>query len=134
MKLNTLCVSYLCAGASVQSNHELRTTTNRKVIHDCGCGSGQISSSPLLAAGGKPSTWLPGDLAEQARRRTGTCQVLLGCARILPRAARMRWDYDEIVVPQTDMLGDSFPPSAWIATARCMRQDLSIPRTIIKYR
>ena len=74
-----------------------------------------------------------GDLAEQAKRRVGTCQVLLGCAKILPRAASMRWDDDEIVVLQTAMLGNGVPPSAWIATARCMR-DLSIPRDIIKYR
>ena len=73
-KLTTLCVSYLRAGASEQSNQELRTIKGRPPINNYGCGARPILSSPVLLSGstvvetsGKPSSWLPlGKLVEQA--------------------------------------------------------------------
>ena len=113
----------------LKSNRRIKSNHQTKVDSPYIC-SGRPARPSTLRRYLQPANLVTaGDLAEQAKRRDdvrpGSCQVLRECARILIK---------QIVVLQTACSGHRFPPSAWIATALCMRQDISISHNIMNYR
>ena len=67
-----ISIGVLHESAFPQRNQELRSIKDRPPTENYGCGAGPIHPSPVLGAGGKPSTWLPPGKTRRASQHHNT--------------------------------------------------------------